>query len=51
MEFEDLAMTTRVLSPVIGVSSKDVEWIPVSYFSEQDALQEDIQANQIPEEQ
>ena len=30
---------------------EDAEWIRASYFSDQDALQEDIQANWIPEEQ
>ena len=31
--------------------AKEAEWILVSYFSDQDALQEDIEANRIPEEQ
>ena len=34
-----------------GYPMEDAEWIPASYFSDQDALQKDIQANQIPEEQ
>ena len=34
-----------------GYPAEDAEWIPASYFSDQDALQEDIRANQIPEEQ
>ena len=34
-----------------GYPTEDAEWIPASYFSDQDALQEDIQANRIPEEQ
>ena len=34
-----------------GYPAEDVEWIPASYFSDQDALQEDIRANRIPEEQ
>ena len=34
-----------------GYPMEDAEWIPASYFSDQDALQEDIQANRIPEEQ
>ena len=33
-----------------GYPMEDAEWIPASYFSNQDALQEDIQANGIPEE-
>ena len=33
-----------------GYPMEDAEWIPASYFSNQDALQEDIQANRIPEE-
>ncbi|MCG8453494.1 MAG: chromo domain-containing protein, partial [Spirochaetales bacterium] len=34
-----------------GYPTEDAEWIPASYFSDQHALQEDIQANRIPEEQ
>ena len=34
-----------------GYPAEDAEWIPASYFSDQDALQADIQANWIPEEQ
>ena len=34
-----------------GYQMEDAEWIPASYFSDHDALQEDIQANRIPEEQ
>ena len=34
-----------------GYPMEDAEWIPASYFSNQDALQEDIQANRIPKEQ
>ena len=34
-----------------GYPTEDAEWIPASYFGDQDALQEDIQANRIPEEQ
>ena len=34
-----------------GYPAEDAEWIPASYFSDQDALQEDIRANRIPEEQ
>ena len=34
-----------------GYPAEDAEWIPASYFSDQDALQADIQANRIPEEQ
>ena len=33
-----------------GYPTEDGEWIPASNFSDQDALQEDIQANQTPEE-
>ena len=32
-----------------GYPTEDAEWIPASYFSDEDALQEDIQANRIPE--
>ena len=34
-----------------GYPAEDAEWIPASFFSDQDALQQDIQANRIPEEQ
>ena len=34
-----------------GYPMEDAEWIPASYFSDQDALQEDIRANRIHEEQ
>ena len=34
-----------------GYPAEDAEWIPASFFSDQDALQEDIKANRIPEEQ
>ena len=34
-----------------GYPVEDAEWIPASYFSDQDALQADISANRIPEEQ
>ena len=34
-----------------GYPVEEAEWIPVSYFSDQDALQADIQANRIPKEQ
>ena len=34
-----------------GYPKEDAEWISASYFSDQHALQEDIQANRIPEEQ
>ena len=34
-----------------GYPAEDVEWILASFFSDQDALQEDINANRIPEEQ
>ena len=34
-----------------GYPAEDAEWIPASFFSDQDALQKDIQANRIPEEQ
>ena len=34
-----------------GYPVEEAEWIPAFYFSDQDALQEDIQAYQIPEEQ
>ena len=34
-----------------GYPTEDAEWIPASYFSDQYAFQEDIQANRIPEEQ
>ena len=33
-----------------GYPTEDAEWIPASYFSDQDALQADMQANWIPEE-
>ena len=33
-----------------GYPTEDAEWIPASYFSDQDALQADMQANRIPEE-
>ena len=34
-----------------GYRVEEVEWIPASYFSDQNTLQADIQANRIPEEQ
>ena len=34
-----------------GYPAEDAEWIPASFFSNQHALQEDIKANRIPEEQ
>ena len=34
-----------------GYPTEDAEWIPASFVSDQDALQEDIKANRIPEEQ
>ena len=34
-----------------GYPMEDAEWILASYFSDQDALQEDIRANRISEEQ
>ena len=34
-----------------GYPAEEAEWIPASYFNDQDALPEDIQANRIPEEQ
>ena len=34
-----------------GYPTEDAKWIPASYFSDQDALQEDVRANWIPEEQ
>ena len=34
-----------------GYPMEDAKWISASYFSDEDALQENIQANQIPEEQ
>ena len=33
-----------------GYPAKVAEWIPTSFFNDQDALQEDVQANRIPEE-
>ena len=33
-----------------GYPVEDAEWIPASYFSDQDALCEDIEANRIPED-
>ena len=33
-----------------GYPMEDAEWIPASYFSDQDALQRDMQANLIPED-
>ena len=33
-----------------GYPIEDAEWIPASYFSDQDALREDIEANRIPED-
>ena len=34
-----------------GYLVEEAEWIPASYFSDQDALRADIEANRIPEEQ
>ena len=34
-----------------GYPVEEAEWIPASYFSDQDALEADIEANRIPEEQ
>ena len=34
-----------------GYPTENAEWIPASYFSDQDALQEDVQPNRIPKEQ
>ena len=34
-----------------GYPVEEAEWIPASYFSDQNALRVDIEANQIPEEQ
>ena len=34
-----------------GYPVEDAEWIPASYFSDQDALQEDVRTGRIPEEQ
>ena len=34
-----------------GYPMEDAEWIPASYFSDQDALRSDIEANRIPQEQ
>ena len=34
-----------------GYLAQEAKWIPASYFSDQDALQKDIQAKWIPEEQ
>ena len=34
-----------------GYPVEEAEWIPESYFSDQDALRADIEANRIPEEQ
>ena len=34
-----------------GYPMEDAEWIPASFFSDQDALQDDIRANIIPEDQ
>ena len=34
-----------------GYPVEEAEWIPASYFSNQDALRADIEANRIPEEQ
>ena len=33
-----------------GYPMEDAEWIPASYFSDQDALQADIRDNRIPED-
>ena len=33
-----------------GYPTEDAEWIPASYFSDQDALQADMAANRIPED-
>ena len=33
-----------------GYPVEEAEWIPASYFSNQDALRVDIEANRIPEE-
>ena len=33
-----------------GYPMEDAEWIPASYFSDQDALRADIEANRIPED-
>ena len=51
VEFEDPAAATRVFSPVAGYPVEEAEWIPASYFSDQDALQEDVCTGRIPEEQ
>ena len=34
-----------------GYPVEEAEWIPVSYFSDQDVLQEDVRTGRIPEEQ
>ena len=34
-----------------GYPIEEAEWIPASYFSDQDALQEDVRTGRIPEEQ
>ena len=34
-----------------GYPVEEAEWIPASYFSDQDALQEDVRTGRIPEEQ
>ena len=34
-----------------GYPVEDAEWIPASFFSDQDALQEDLRTGKIPEEQ
>ena len=54
---EDTSMNGSNGSPIIVEHPKDrigptedAKWIPASYFSDQDALQADMQANRIPEE-
>ena len=34
-----------------GYLAEEAEWIPACYFSDKDTLQENIQANRIPEQQ
>ena len=34
-----------------GYPMKEAEWIPASFFSDPDALQEDVHTGRIPEEQ
>ena len=50
MDFQDQTATREFLVLWKGYPIEDAEWIPSTYFSDQEALRDDIVANRIPED-